>query len=68
MQCPIFNLTFQIVIYQPTPSNNYNIVVPQVLLLYCNISGIVLDKDQPHIAQFPLGIINWKHINVITIK
>ena len=48
--------------------NKCNNVVPTVLLLYCDSHGVVLDEEQPYITQFPLSIINWKHINIRTIK
>ena len=64
MQCSIFNWTFKIVIYDPTTSNNCSNVVPVVLLLYSDTPGVTLNEEQPYIAQFPLGIINWKHQSI----
>ena len=49
-------------------SNDCNNVVPAVLFLYYDNSGVALDEEQQYIAQFSLGIINWKHINIRTIK
>ena len=47
-------------IYHPTMSINSNNLSP-VLLLYNDSPGVCLDKEEPYIAQFPPGIINWKH-------
>ena len=58
IQCSVFNLTFQIVVYHPTASNSYNNVVLPLLLLYCDTTRVALDEEQPYIAQFPPRIIN----------
>ena len=39
-------------------SNDCNNVVPAVLFLYYDNSGVALDEEQQYIAQFSLGIIN----------
>ena len=49
-------------------SNSCNNVAPPVLLLYCDTPGVIFDEKQPYISQLPLGIINWKHINIRKIK
>ena len=60
MQCSVFNLTFQIVIYHPITRNNYNNVAPSVLLLYNDTTGVVLNDEQPFISQFSSGIIKMQ--------
>ena len=63
VQCLAFNLTFQTVFNHPATSN-YSKNLSLVLLLYSVYSltpGAVLDEEHPYFAQFPLGIINWKH-------
>ena len=57
MQCSFLIWLF---IYHPTMSINFNNLSP-VLLLYNDSPGVCLDKEEPYIAQFPPGIINWKH-------
>ena len=68
MQCLIFNLTFQIVNYHLTTGNKCSNGVPLVLLLYYHTPGVALDKEQPYIAQLPLGMINWKQIKFRATK
>ena len=58
IQCSVFNLTFQIVIYYPTTSNSCNNVVLPLLPLYCDTTRVALDEEQQYIAQFPPGIIS----------
>ena len=50
MQSSAFNLPFQIVIYHPVLSKNFNIVFPPVLLQYSVTPGVVLKEEQPYIA------------------
>ena len=51
------NLTFQIVFNDTTMSNNC-INVPPVLLLYSVTPEVLLEEEQPYIAQFRPGFIN----------
>ena len=48
-------------------SNSYSNAVSPVLHLYSFILG-VLEKEKSDIAHFPPGIINYKQINIRTIK
>ena len=58
MQFSVFNLPFQIVIYNPIMGNNRNNIVLLVLLLYSDTPGVVLVEEQPYIAQFPPDILS----------
>ena len=56
----VFNLTFQIFLDHPATGNNCKNVPP----VKCSCIVLLLQlfpKRSSHIAQFPLGIINWKH-------
>ena len=45
MQCSVFNLPFQIAIYQPILTNNWNNLVHPVFTLYCDTHGTALDES-----------------------
>ena len=64
----VFNFLFQVVIYHPIWSNNYNNVFPPALLLYSVSPGVILEEEQSCIAKFTPGIINLKQINIRTIE
>ena len=38
-------------------------VTPTELLQYCDTLGVLLDKEQPYITQFPLVIIQNNSVN-----
>ena len=69
MQSSILNLSFYLVIYHSVLSNNFNKIIPPVFSSCIEIVLELISKRSNHIfPKFTPSIINWKQINMKTMK
>ena len=69
MQSSILNLPFYLVIYHSVLSNNFNNIIPPVFSSCIEILLELISKKSNHIfPKFTPSIINWKQINMKTMK